>query len=82
MSTHNIPLSIRKENQPKYQNTIMSTAMGFSLLENVLEIAVVNEPPVFEPLKCYCILCLFQFHRKFHLELHAAWDNMLEKKLY
>ena len=36
---------------------MMSAAMGFFTmgLKNVFEIAVVNEPSVFEPLKFYCI---------------------------
>ena len=40
----------------------MSAAMGFFTmgLKNVFEIAVVNEPSVFEPLKFYCIKILPQ----------------------
>ena len=38
-----------------------SAAMGFCSkgLKNEFETAVVNEPSVFEPLKCYCILLFF-----------------------
>ena len=52
MSTHNIPFSIQKKtlNYPK------SAAKGsFSKgLKSEFEIAMVNEPSVFEPLKFYC----------------------------
>ena len=55
MSTHNIPLSIKRKKitliYPK------SAAMGFCSkgLKNEFETAMVNEPSVFEPLKFYCI---------------------------
>ena len=42
----------RKEN---VQNTIMSADMSYLGLKNKFEIAVINEPSVFEPLKFYCI---------------------------
>ena len=56
MSTHIIPLSIEKRKSPKnIPNTIMSIAMGYFFfcygLKYECEIAVVNEPSVFEPLK-------------------------------
>ena len=50
MSTHTIPLNIKKKitlNYPK------SAAMG---LKNEFEATVVNEPSVFEPLKFCCTL--------------------------
>ena len=56
MSTHNIPLSMYKRKSPKIiPNTIISGAMGlFCLgLKSELEIAMVNELPVFEPLNFY-----------------------------
>ena len=59
MTAHNIQFSILKKkiklNYPK------SAAMGlFSYgLKNKFEIAVVNEPSVFEPLNFYCIYVCF-----------------------
>ena len=56
MNTHSIPLSILKRKLPEIiPNTIMSAATGYAGcgLKNELEIAVVNEPSVFEPLKFY-----------------------------
>ena len=46
--------NIKKENHPNYPK---SAAMGFFSegLKDVFEIAVVNEPSEFEPLKFYCI---------------------------
>ena len=46
-----------KENNSKFiSGIIMSAAMGFSKgFKDEFEIAVVNEPSVFEPLKFYCI---------------------------
>ena len=43
--------NIKKENYPK------SAAMGFSskVIKNGLDIVMVNEPSMFEPLKFYCI---------------------------
>ena len=59
MSTHNIPLSIY--NMKITLNYSKSAAIwDFSNgLKSEFETAVVNEPPVFEPLKFYCILILF-----------------------
>ena len=53
MSTHNISLSIKKEN---HTNTKMSAAVRYFCvgLENEFEIAVVNEPLLFEPVKFNC----------------------------
>ena len=57
MSTHNIPfISIKKkiaQNCPKYNN-VCGCWFFCSELKNEFEIAVVNEPSVFEPLKFYC----------------------------
>ena len=51
--THYTILKIKKEITVIYPR---SAAMGFSKgLKNEFETAVVNEPPVFEPLKAYCI---------------------------
>ena len=52
--------NIKKENHPQLSQ-IWSYHMGFfpKGFENELEIAVVNEPSVFEPLKVYCISCFF-----------------------
>ena len=46
-------------NYPKY--SVCSYGMFFLGLKNEFEIAMVNEPSVFEPLKFYCIyiLCVF-----------------------
>ena len=43
----------KKENQPKLSH-ICSNVMFSKGLKNEFETAVVNEPPVFEPLKFYC----------------------------
>ena len=53
MSTHNIPFfNMKKKNTLNYSS---SAAMNFSKgLKNEFELAVVNEPSVFEPLKFYC----------------------------
>ena len=52
MSTHNIPLSINKKITQNYPKP---AAVGFFSrgLKNNFEIAVVNEPSVFEPLDVY-----------------------------
>ena len=55
MSTHNIPFSrLKKKITLSYPK---SAAMGFCSkgLKKQFETAVVNEPPVFELLKFYCI---------------------------
>ena len=55
MCTHNIPFFIvKKKITPDYSKY---ATMGFFSggLKNESEIAVVNEPSVFEPLKFYCI---------------------------
>ena len=52
MSTHNIPCSI-KENQLKLSQTCSYWIFSKGL-EDEFEIAVVNKPSVFEPLKFYC----------------------------
>ena len=56
MSTHNIPFSLFKKKIAL--NYLKSEAMGFfsKALKNEFEIAMVNEPSVFEPLKFYCAL--------------------------
>ena len=55
MKTHNIPFSSeKKENHPKYP-TICSQVTLSKGLKNEFEIAMANEPSVFEPLKFYCI---------------------------
>ena len=61
MRTHNIPFSIYEKkitlNYPKYN--VCSYGIFFSKgLKKEFEIAVVNEPSVFEPLKFYCSLLL------------------------
>ena len=55
MRTHKIPSYMKKKITLNYPS---STTMGFSAkgLKNELETAVVNKPPVFEPLKFYCII--------------------------
>ena len=55
MCIHNIPFYDKKKITLDYSE---SAAMGFFSwgLKNELEIAVVNEPSVFEPLKFYCII--------------------------
>ena len=52
MSTHIIPFSTEKENQPKLSQ-ICSYGIFSKGLENEFETAMVNEPSVFEPLKVY-----------------------------
>ena len=53
MSTHNIPFSLLKKkltlNYPKLK--LWDFSKG---LKNDFEIAVINEPSVFEPLQFYC----------------------------
>ena len=54
MSTYNIPFYYEKGKQPK--SSLISSCGIFSKgPKNEFETAVVNEPPVFEPLKFYCI---------------------------
>ena len=57
MSTHNIPFSIPKMKIRKSHFKLIQICIygDFSLgLKNEFETAVVNEPPMFEPLKVYC----------------------------
>ena len=54
MSTRDIPLQYKKENHPKLSK-IYSYGIFPKRLKNYFEIAVVNEPSGFEPLKFYCI---------------------------
>ena len=54
MNTHNIPFSIYK----KEISQICSQGIISWGLKNEFEIAVPNEPSVFEPLKFYCIFFL------------------------
>ena len=54
MSTHNIPFSIKKENQPK-PIQICSYCIFSKGRKDEFETGVVNEPSVFEPLEVYCI---------------------------
>ena len=53
-NTHNIPFSIYKKKITL--NYVKSAVMGFctKALKNEFETPVVNEPPVFEPLKFDC----------------------------
>ena len=56
MRTHNIPLlKYKKKISPDYSKSSWG-------LKKEFEIAVVNEPSVFEPLKLYCIFlfCVYQ----------------------
>ena len=54
-----IPVSISKRKSPKIiPNTILSAAVGFCFVRDSkkeFEIAMVNKPSVFKPLKVYCI---------------------------
>ena len=54
MSTHNIPILIQKRKHPKLSQ-ICSCGIFSKGLKNEFEIAVVNEPSVFELLKFYCM---------------------------
>ena len=57
MSIHNIPLLIRMKiilNYPKHNNACSYGSFSKGL-KNEFEIAVVNQPSVFELLKFYCI---------------------------
>ena len=55
MSTHNIIFSIyKKENHPKLSQTC-SYGIFSRRLKNEFQIAVVNQPSVFKPLKVYCL---------------------------
>ena len=54
LSTHNIPSSIKKKKR-KSPYKICSYGIFSKGLKNEFEIAVVNEPSVFEQLKFYCI---------------------------
>ena len=53
MSTHNIPFSIKRENQPKLSQ-IYSYVVFSKGLKDEFDTAVVNDPSVFEPLKVFC----------------------------
>ena len=61
MSIHNIPyININKKitrNYPRYNN-VCSYGIFCSGLKDEFEIAVVNEPSMFEPLTLYCISAL------------------------
>ena len=64
----NIPLTVLKRKSPEIiPNTIRSAAMEFfgKELKNEFEIAAVNKPSVFAPLKFYCI-----FSPDFSIELN------------
>ena len=56
MSTHNILFLILKENHTKYPkyNNVCSNGIFMLGTQERVEIAVVNEPTVSEPLKLYC----------------------------
>ena len=54
MSTHNIPFSIKKNENPPRWFQICSCGMFSKGLKNEFETAVVNRSSVFEPLKDYC----------------------------
>ena len=58
MSIHNIPFQYKKENHPQLSQ-ICSYGIFSKGLKSESEIAVVNEPSVFEPLKVYCIVSFF-----------------------
>ena len=59
MSTHNIPLSMSKRKSLEISlNKLMSAAMDFLL---GTQIAVENEPSVFEPLNFYFTLLLYYY---------------------
>ena len=54
MRSHNIPFQYEKEKHPKLSQ--ICSYRNFSKgLKNEFEIAMVNEPSVFEPLKFYCM---------------------------
>ena len=53
MSTDNIPFSINKKTALILPN--LQLLNFYKGLKNEFEIAVANEPSVFEPLKFYCI---------------------------
>ena len=55
MSTHSLPILICKNRKHPKSSKICSYGSFFKGLKNEFEIAVVNEPSVFEPLKFYCI---------------------------
>ena len=55
MSSHNIPFSIYKKNKLKLSQICSYWIFSKGLIDE-FETVVVNEPSVFEPLKCYCIL--------------------------
>ena len=48
-------LQYKKENYPKYNNVCSYTIFSYGL-KNELEISMVKEQSVFEPLKFYCIM--------------------------
>ena len=64
---------IKKKNTPDY---CKSAAMGFflSYSRTEFEIAVINEPSVFEPLKFYCILDFLVF-RNFIVKLVKLFNK-------
>ena len=57
MSTHYIPFSISRENQPKLSQ-ISSFGIFSTGLKHKLETAMVNEPSEFKPLQIYCMSIL------------------------
>ena len=54
MSTHNIPIFHNKKENHSRLSQICSYGIFLGTQER-FETAVVNEPPVFEPLQFYCI---------------------------
>ena len=60
--TQHTIINTKRKSSEIIQDTIMSAAMGFFFgqrLKNEFEVAVVNEPSVFEPPKFYCICLIF-----------------------
>ena len=61
MSTNNIPFKYKIKNKitlnySKYNHNVCRYRFFSEALKNEFEIAVVNEPSVFETLKFYCIV--------------------------
>ena len=58
MSTHNKPVSIKKEKSPLVIPESAGLGIFSSGLRHEFEPVMVNQPSVLEPLKFYCKCCL------------------------
>ena len=81
MSTHKIPFSMKENGNHSKLSQICNQGIFSLRLKNEFETAVVNEPPVFDPLKFYCscnsVSFIFQDY-SFQCYFRQRWfDNRL-----